>query len=123
LRIPEEVEEEVEEEEEEEEEVDDGDEEYEFEEWVIQAPNLRGLTIDSEYDYMRSVVGFVATSVLSSNQDSVQLLTVLARVSKLELVMPVSWFLSTIFLEQNDEKSTLLMYHFGHDEKSTDMVC
>ncbi|CAO2163089.1 unnamed protein product [Urochloa humidicola] len=81
---------------------DDADEDYEFEEWVIQAPNLRKLTIDSAYDYGWQIeelpfikkveirCGISGSGSYSSNRNFVKLLTGLARVSKLELVMPVS---------------------------------
>ncbi|CAO2211154.1 unnamed protein product [Urochloa humidicola] len=82
---------------EEEDEDDDGDQDYEFEAWVIQAPNLRELTVDSEYDYGWQIEELpfiekveITSGSYNSNRDFVKLLTGLARVSKLELVMPVS---------------------------------
>ncbi|CAL5005842.1 unnamed protein product [Urochloa decumbens] len=83
---------------EEEDEDDDGDQDYESEAWVIQAPNLRELTIESEYDHGWQIeeLPFIEQVEIrcgisrsySSNRDFVKLLTGLARVSKLELVMP-----------------------------------
>lgn len=82
-----------------EEEDDDGDEDNEFEEWVIQAPNLRELAINSEFDYGWQIeeLRFIEKVEIStgiagsyaSSRDFVKLLTRLARVSKLELTMPV----------------------------------
>ncbi|CAL5012885.1 unnamed protein product [Urochloa decumbens] len=84
---------------EEEDEDDDGDQDYEFEAWVIQAPNLRELSIESEYDHGWQIeeLPFIEqveirceiSGSYSSNRDFVKLLTGLARVSKLELVMPL----------------------------------
>ncbi|OEL24259.1 hypothetical protein BAE44_0014724 [Dichanthelium oligosanthes] len=72
---------------------DDSDEEFEFEEWVIQAPNLRELTIVSEYDYGWQIkdIPFIEEVKIrcpTFNWDFVKLLTGLARVSKLELNIP-----------------------------------
>ncbi|CAO2173066.1 unnamed protein product [Urochloa humidicola] len=69
--------------------------EKELEEWVIQAPNLRNLSIDSVYDYNWQIeylpsVEEVDIMVHSyhDDRDFVKLLTGLARVRKLHFEMP-----------------------------------
>ncbi|CAO2211153.1 unnamed protein product [Urochloa humidicola] len=75
----------------------DAEDGHGFEEWVIRAPNLRDLSIISDYDngwqieelpYIEEVE--VSSDNYTTNRDFVRLLTRVARVRKLSLKMPVS---------------------------------
>ncbi|KAK3121901.1 hypothetical protein QOZ80_8BG0662580 [Eleusine coracana subsp. coracana] len=68
----------------------------ELDECVIQAPNLRDLTIDSEFDFGWQIEDLpsiesveISFNDYSFNRDFVQLLTALGRVKKLVLKMPL----------------------------------
>lgn len=70
-----------------------------MDEWVIRAPNLKHLTIESDYDYLWRVeelpslqTATVKVDDDSTDRDFVQLLTCFAQVSMLELHLLVNWF-------------------------------
>ena len=72
----------------------------EFDEWVIQAPNLRHLSFEADEDYGLQIgelpsldKAYVTIQEYSSvDRDFVKVLTRLAQVRVLEFRIPVKWF-------------------------------